>query len=54
MNNQEYKVTPQIVMLMVVNLYFFIVVLKKVKAVVVVIISMIHMQTCVFLMLLKI
>ena len=31
MNNQEYKVTPQIVMLMVVNLYFFIVVLKKVN-----------------------
>ena len=28
--------------------------IKKVKAVVVVIISMIHMQTCVFLMLLKI
>ena len=31
MNNQEYKVTPQILMLMVVNLYFFTVVLKKVN-----------------------
>ena len=54
MNNQECRGRPQIV-----NLYrdepvFFLLVLKQVNAVVVATISIIHLQNCVFLMLLKI
>ena len=48
-NNEEFKVRPQIV-LIVKNLCFFVLVLKQV---VVVIILMIHMQNGVFLILLK-
>ena len=53
MNNEECKVRPQKVLL-IVNLCFFFSVLKQVNADVVVTISMIHKQTSVFLMLLKI
>ena len=52
MNNQECKIML-IVNVNSDNLYFLLLVLKQANAVVVVIISMIHMQTCVFLMLLK-
>ena len=51
MTNQECKVRPEIVMLIVMSLYFILLVLKQVNAVVAVTISMIHMQKCVFLML---
>ena len=49
MNNQECKVRPQI------GNYpeFFLLVLKQVNAAIVGTISIIHMQNCVFLMLLK-
>ena len=54
MNNQECKVRPEIV---IVNInepvFYFILVSKQVTAVVVLIISMIPMQNCVFLRLLK-
>ena len=50
-NNQECKVRPEIVT--VASLYFILLVLEQVNAVVVVTISMIPMQNCVFLMLLK-
>ena len=53
MNNQECKVRPELSMSTLVSLYFFLLVLKQVNAVVVVIISMIPMENCVFLMLLK-
>ena len=51
MTNQECKVRPQIVN---VNNDEPVLVLKQVNEMVVVTISMIHMQKCVFLMLLKI
>ena len=54
MNNQECKVRPQIVNVNGDDPVFFLLVLKQVNAVVVVTISMIRMQNCVFLMLLKI
>ena len=54
MNNQECKVRTQIVNLNRMNLCFFFSVLKQVNAIVVATISIIHMQNCVFLMLLKI
>ena len=47
MKNQECKVRPEIIMLIVMNLYFIILVLKQVNVVVVVTILMIHMQKCV-------
>ena len=53
-NNQECKVRPEIVNVNSNDLHFILLVLKKVNVVVVVTISMIHMQHCVFLMLLKI
>ena len=54
MKNQECKVRPEIIMLIVMNLYFILLVLKQVNVVVVVIILMIHMQKYVFPMLQKI
>ena len=53
-NNEECKVRPQIVNVNSKEPVFFLLTLKQVNAVVVVTISMIHMQNCVFLMLLKI
>ena len=53
MNNEECKVRPEIVNVILMNLYFFLLILKQANAAVVVIISMIHIQNCVFLMLLK-
>ena len=53
MNNQECKVRPQIVNLNGTNLYFFLLVLKQVNAVVVATKSIIHIQNCVLMMLLK-
>ena len=53
-NNQKCKVRPGIVNVIVMNLYFILLELKQVNAVVAVRTSMIHMQKCVFLMLLKI
>ena len=47
MKNQECKVRPEIIMLIVMNLYFILLVLKQVNVVVVVTILMIHMQKCV-------
>ena len=53
-NNQECKIRPEIVNVNSdMNLYFLLLVLKQVNAAVVVIISMIHLQNCVFLRLLK-
>ena len=54
MNNQERKVRPEIVNVIVKNPYFILLVLKQTDVVVVVIILTILMQKCVFLMLLKI
>ena len=54
MNNQECKVRPQIVNVNGNDPVFFLLVLKQVNAVVVATISIIHMQNCVFPMLLKI
>ena len=54
MNNQECKVRPQIVNLNRDEPVCFLLVLKQVSAVVVAAISIIHMQNCVFLTLLKI
>ena len=54
MNNQECKVRPQIVKLIVNSLSFFPLILKQINAAVVATISIIHMQNCVFLMLAKI
>ena len=54
MNNQECKVRPQIVNVNSEERLFFSFSIKTSKLVVVVIISMIHMQNCLFLMLLKI
>ena len=53
MNNQECKVRTQIVNLNGTNLYFFLLVLKQVNAVVVATKSIIHIQNCVLMMLLK-
>ena len=53
-NNQEYKVRPKFVNVNIVSLFFILLVLEQVNVVAVVIISMIPMQNCVFLMLLKI
>ena len=53
MNNQECKVRPQIVNVNGDDPVFFLLVLKQVNAVVVVTISIIHVQNCVFLMLLR-
>ena len=53
MNNQECKVRPEIVNVNSDEPVFFLLVLKQVNAAVVVIISMIHLQNCVFLRLLK-
>ena len=55
MNNQECKIRPEIVnvMLIVMSLYFILLVMKLVNALAVVTISMIHMLKCVFLMLSK-
>ena len=53
MNNQECKVRPEVVNVMVTSLYFILFVLKQVNVVVVVTILMILMQNFVFLMLLK-
>ena len=50
MTNQECKVRPEIVYVNRGELYFTLLVLKQVNAAVVVTISMIHMQTCVFLL----
>ena len=47
MNNQEFKVRPQIVNVTSEEPVFFLLVLKQVNAVVAVIILMIHMQNCV-------
>ena len=53
-NNQECKIRPEIVNVNSdMNLYFLLLVLKQVNAAVVVIISMIYLQNCVFLRLLK-
>ena len=54
MNNEEYNVRPEIVNVNSKELFFFLLVLKQVNAVVVVIISMNRIQSCVFVMLLKI
>ena len=54
MNNQECKIRPEIVNVNSKESYFILLVLKQVNAVIVVTISMIYMQNCVFLMLLKI
>ena len=53
MNNQECKIRPEKIILPAMNLYFVPTALMYINAVVVVIISMIHMQNCVFLILLK-
>ena len=53
MNNQECKVRPEIVNVNSDKPVFFLLVLTQVNAVAVVIISIIRMQNCVFLMLLK-
>ena len=52
--NEECKFRPQIVNVNSKEPVFFLLTLKQVNAIVVVTISMIHMQNCVFLMLLKI
>ena len=53
MSNQECKVRSEIINIISKEPVFFTLVLKQVNGVVVVTISMIHMQKCVFLMLLK-
>ena len=52
-NNEECKVRPQIVNVNSKEPVFFLLTLKQVNAVAVVTTSMIHMQKCVLLMLLK-
>ena len=54
MNNQECKVRPQFVSVNGDDPVFFFIVLKQINPAVVATISIIHMQNCVFLMLLKI
>ena len=54
MNNQECKVSPQFVSVNGDDPVFFLIMLKQVNPAVVATISIIHMQNCVFLMLLKI
>ena len=51
MNNQEYKVRPQVVNVNGMMLFFFLLGLKQVNAVVVSTISIIRIQNCVFLIL---
>ena len=51
MNNQEYKVRPNLLVLTVISLYFILLVLKQVNAAVAVTKSMIHRQKSVLLML---
>ena len=51
MNNQEYKVRPQVINVNGMILFFFLLVLKQVNAVVVSTISIIRIQNCVFLIL---
>ena len=51
MNNQEYKVRPQVVNVNGMMLFFFLLVLKQVNAVVVSTISIIRIQNCVFVIL---
>ena len=51
MNNQEYKVRPQVININGMILFFFLLVLKQVNAVVVSTISIIRIQNCVFLIL---
>ena len=51
MNNQEYKVRPQVINVNGMILFFFLLVLKQVNAVVVSTISIIRFQNCVFLIL---
>ena len=53
MNNQKFKVRPEMLTLIVMSLYYILLVLKQVNAVVLVTILMILMQNCAFLMLLK-
>ena len=53
MNNQEYKVRPEIVNVDSDEPVFYLLVLKQVNAAVIVTILMFHTQKCVFLMLLK-
>ena len=48
MKNQECKVRPEIINVIVMNLYFIFLVLKQVNVAAVVIILMIHMQKYVF------
>ena len=52
-NDQECKVRPEVVNVNSDEIVFFLLILKQANAVEVVIISMIHMENCVFLMLLK-
>ena len=54
MNNQEYKIRPQIVNVNRDNPLFFPFSIKKVNTVVVATISIFHMLNCVFLISLKI
>ena len=54
MNNQEWRVRPEIVNVNSNEPLFYLLVLKQVNVMVVVTILMIPMQNCVFLMLLKI
>ena len=51
MNNQEYKVRPQVINVNGMILFFFLLVLKQVNAVVVSTISIIRIQNCMFLIL---
>ena len=51
MNNQEYKVRPQVINVNGMILFFFLLVLKQINAVVVSTISIIRIQNCVFLIL---
>ena len=53
MNNQECKVTPQIVNVNREEPVFFLLVLKQVNVVVVAIVSIIRIQNCLFLTLIK-
>ena len=51
MNNQEYKVRPQVINVNGMILFFFLLVLKQVNAVVVSTISINRIQNCMFLIL---
>ena len=53
MKNQECKVRPEIVNVILIILYFTLLVLRQINVVAIVIISMIHMQKFVFLILKK-